>query len=181
MVPPVGELTHIKETNMAMNSLKDIYLDQLQDIWSANTQSLPVVTELGRAAKDEELSEALIDGGNGISEGIAEIEKLCNDHGIKPNAEHCKGMEGLVKEARKHGLSDEITDDDVRDAAIIPQYQRMVHYALAGYGTLAAFANRLGLDGDAAVLKKCLDQTYDGDRRMTAIAVKGGVNKDAAA
>ena len=72
---------------MAMNSLKDIYLDQLQDIWSANTQSLPVVTELGRAAQDKDLSEALIDGGNGISDGIAEIEKLCNEHGIEPNAE----------------------------------------------------------------------------------------------
>ena len=165
---------------MAMNSLKDIYLDQLQDIWSANTQSLSVVTELGRAAQDEELSEALIAGGNGIADGIAEIEKLCNEHGIKPSAEHCKGMEGLVKEARAHGLSNEIADADVRDAAIIPQYQRMVHYALAGYGTLAAFANRLGLDGDAAVLKKCLDQTYDGDRRMTEIATKGGVNADAA-
>ncbi|SEK48396.1 ferritin-like domain-containing protein [Roseovarius nanhaiticus] len=164
---------------MAMNSLKDIYLDQLQDIWSANTQSLPVVTELGRAAQDEELSEALIAGGNGIADGIAEIEKLCNEHGIKPSAEHCKGMEGLVKEARAHGLSNEIADADVRDAAIIPQYQRMVHYALAGYGTLAAFANRLGLDSDAAVLKKCLDQTYDGDRRMTEIAMKGGVNKEA--
>ena len=53
---------------MAMNSLKDIYLDQLQDIWSANTQSLPVVTELGRAAKDEELSEALIDGARLLTE-----------------------------------------------------------------------------------------------------------------
>ena len=164
---------------MAMNTLKDIYLDQIQDLWSANTQSLPVVTELGRAAQDKDLSEALIAGAQGISDGIAELEKLCNDHGIKPNAEHCKGMEGLVKEARAHGLSDEITDPDVRDAAIIPQYQRMVHYALAGYGTLAAFANRLGLDGDAAVLKKCLDETYDGDRRMTEIAMKGGVNKDA--
>ena len=164
---------------MAMNTLKDIYLDQIQDLWSANTQSLPVVTELGRAAQDKDLSEALIAGAQGISDGIAELEKLCSDHGIKPNAEHCKGMEGLVKEARAHGLSDEITDPDVRDAAIIPQYQRMVHYALAGYGTLVAFANRLGLDGDAAVLEKCLDQTYDGDRHMTKIAMKGGVNADA--
>ena len=138
------------------------------------------MTELGRAATDKELSDALIDGGNGIADGIAGIEKLCNDHGIKPNAEHCMGMEGLVKEARAHGLSDDITDPDVRDAAIIPQYQRMVHYALSGYGTLAAFANRLGLDGDAAVLKKCLDKTYDGDRRMTEIATNGGVNENAA-
>ncbi|SEP70855.1 Ferritin-like metal-binding protein YciE [Loktanella sp. DSM 29012] len=166
---------------MAMTTLKDIYLDQLQDIWSANTQSLQVVTELGRAAKDKDLSEALIAGGTGISDGIAAIEQLCADHGIKPNAEHCKGMEGLVTEARAHGLSNDIADADVRDAAIIPQYQRMVHYALAGYGTLVAFANRLGLDGDAAVLQKCLDDTYDGDRRMTDIATTGGVNQDAVA
>mgnify|MGYP005993707371 CR=1 FL=1 len=99
---------------MAMNTLKDIYLDQLQDIWSANTQALPVVTELGRAAQDKDLSEALIDGANGIADGIAEIEKLCNDHGIKPNTEHCKGMEGLVKEARAHGLSGDITAPDAR-------------------------------------------------------------------
>lgn len=78
-----------------------------------------------------------------------------------------------IKELSEKGAS-------IRQIVRIPQYQRMVHYALAGYGTLAAFANRLGLDGDAAVLKKCLDQTYDGDRRMTAIAMKGGVNKDAA-
>ena len=155
-----------------MNTLKDIYLDQIQDIWSANTQSLAVVTELGRAAQDKELSEALIAGGNGISDGIEALTKLCNDHGIAPNDEHCKGMEGLVTEARAHGLDSDITDPEVRDAAIIPQYQRMVHYALAGYGTLVAFANRLGLDGDAAVLQKCLDDTYDGDREMTKIAMK---------
>ena len=166
---------------MAMTSLKDIYLDQLQDMWSANTQSLPVVTELGRAAQDKDLSEALIAGANGINDGIAALAQLCSDHGIAPNAEHCKGMEGLVKEARAHGIDADIPDADVRDAAIIPQYQRMVHYALAGYGTLVAFANRLGLDGDAAVLEKCLDNTYDGDRHMTKIAMKGGVNKDAAA
>ena len=62
---------------------------------------------------------------------------------------------------------------------IISQYQRMVHYALAGYGTVVAFANRLGLDGDAAQLQACLDDTYDGDRRMTKIATSG-VNADAA-
>ena len=164
---------------MTMNSLKDLYIDHLQDLWSANTQSLKIVTELGRAAADKELSQALIDGGNGISAGIAAIEEICNEHGVDPSAEHCKGMEGLVKEARAHVLQAQFGSDDVRDAAIIPQYQRMVHYALAGYGSVVAFANRLGLDGDGARLQECLDNTYDGDRRMTAIAT-GGVNRDAA-
>ena len=164
---------------MTMNSLKDVYLDQLQDIWSANKQSLDVVTALGRAAQDKELSEALINGANGINDGLQKIAELCNRHDINPSGEHCKGMEGLVKEAHAHVLDAEFGDDDVRDAMIITQYQRMVHYALAGYGCLVAFANRIGEDDDGAILQGCLDQTYDGDRHMTDIAT-GGINKAAA-
>ncbi len=162
-----------------MNSLKDIYLDQLQDLWSANTQAVDIVTKLGREAEDKELSKALIDGVNGLNDGISQITELCNRHDINPNGEHCKGMEGLVKEAEAHVLNADFGDPDARDAMIITQYQRMVHYALAGYGCLVAFANRLGEDEDGAILQECLDNTYDGDRRMTAIAT-GGVNKAAA-
>ncbi len=160
---------------MTMNTLKDVYLDQLQDIWSANKQSLDVVSELGRAASDKALSEALIAGANGISEGMEKVAELCRKHDIEPNGEHCKGMEGLVNEAKAHVMNSEFGDDDVRDAMIITQYQRMVHYALAGYGCVVAFANRLDEDGDGAVLQACLDDTYDGDRRMTEIA-SGGIN-----
>lgn len=158
---------------MAMQSLKDVYHDQLQDLWSANKQALAATTELGRAATDKALSEALIDGANGIGDGMEKIAQLCADNGIDPSGEHCKGMEGLVKEARAHGIDADFGDDAARDAMIITQYQRMVHYALAGYGCLVAFANRLDRDGDAGVLQGCLDETYDGDRRMTEIATSG--------
>ncbi|WP_299031393.1 ferritin-like domain-containing protein [uncultured Sulfitobacter sp.] len=164
---------------MTMQSLKDVYHDQLQDLWSANKQSLDAVTQLGRAATDKELSEALIRGANGISEGMEKVAEICNRHDINPDGEHCKGMEGLVKEAHAHVLDAEFGADDVRDAMIITQYQRMVHYALAGYGCLLAFANRLEQDEDGAILQECLDNTYDGDRIMTKIAT-GGVNKAAA-
>ena len=164
---------------MALNDLKDVYLDQLQDLYSACKQSLAVTTELGRAAHAESVSEALIDGQNGLSDGMDKIAGLCSDHGIDPTGEHCKGMEGLVKEARAHGIEQEFGDEDARDARIITQYQRMCHYAIAGYGCLVAFANRLGLDGDAAVLQGCLDATYEGDDRMTKIAMQGGINKAA--
>ena len=165
---------------MPMNTLHDVYHDQLQDIWSANKQSLEVVNKLGRAATDKDLSEALIAGANGISEGMEKIAQICAKHDLDPTGEHCKGMEGLVKEARAHVLEEDFGDDAVRDAMIITQYQRMVHYALAGYGCLLAFANRLDLDEDGAILEQCLDKTYDGDRHMTALAT-GGINKDAAA
>lgn len=165
---------------MALNTLQDLYHDQLQDIWSANKQALAVVNELGRAATDKALSEALIDGSNGISQGMEKVAQICAKHDLDPSDEHCRGMEGLVKEARAHALQTEFGDPAVRDAMIITQYQRMVHYALAGYGCLLAFANRLNLDEDGAILEKCLDDTYDGDRRCTEIAT-GGINKDAAA
>ena len=157
---------------MAMNSLKDIYLDQLQDIWSANTQSLSVVNELGRAAQDKELSEALIDGGNGIADGIAEIEKLCNDHGIKPSAEHCKGMEGLVKEATKHVLETEFDDSDVRDVVLIAQYQRMCHYGICGFGTAKAYAEALGKSDHVAKLDELTANCYEADEKMTDLATR---------
>ena len=121
----------------------------------------------------------MIDGANGITDGMEKLQQLCSNHGIDPAGEHCKGMEGLVREARAHALEEEFGDEDAQDAMIITQYQRMVHYALAGYGCLVAFANRLDLDGDGEVLQTCLDQTYDGDRRATEIATNG-VNAAAA-
>lgn len=158
-----------------MQSLEHVYHNQLQDLSSANKQSLDIVTELGRAAHDQSLSEALIAGANGIQDGMNKIAEICQQHDIDPHGEHCKGMEGLVKEAKAHALEGTFGDDDTRDAMIITQYQRMVHYGLAGYGCLVAFANRLGHDGDGAVLQACLDKTYDGDRTMTDIA-SGGIN-----
>lgn len=164
---------------MALDGLKDVYHDQLQDLYSACKQSLEATTALGRAATDKELSEALIAGANGISTGMDKLKSLCAEHDINPEGEHCKGMEGLVKEVHDHVLNAEFSDGATRDAMIITQYQRMVHYALAGYGCLVAFANRLGHDEDAAILEQQLNETYDGDRRMTSIAT-GGVNRKAA-
>ncbi|WP_224813466.1 ferritin-like domain-containing protein [Hasllibacter sp. MH4015] len=165
---------------MAISNLHDVYHDQLQDLYSACKQSLDVTTELAQAASNDDLKKALNAGAQGISDGMEKIAQLCNDHDIDPNGEHCKGMEGLVKEARAHGLDEDISDADARDAMIITQYQRMAHYAIAGYGCLRAFANRLDLDGDGAVLTDCLDASYEGDRTMTDIAT-GQVNRDAAA
>ncbi|MDB6183135.1 DUF892 family protein [Paracoccus fistulariae] len=163
---------------MTIKNLNDLYLDQLRDLYSACKQSMAIVTEMGRAAKSKELSEALIAGSQGISEGMDVLASLCNEHGVDPTGEHCRGMEGLVVEARKHALEADFADEDAQDAAIITQYQRMAHYAIAGYGCARTFANRLGHEGDGARLQECLDQTWDGDRHMTEIA-EGEVNKAA--
>ena len=164
---------------MALANLKDIYIDQLQDIYSADGQAAKATRELAGAAKDADLKKALQAGVEGIEEGMKTLSEIIKGHGASPSEEFCRGMEGLVKEARAHGIEADITDPDARDAMIITQYQRMAHYGIAGYGCLVAFAKRLGLDDDAAKLQKCLDATYHGDDTMTEIAT-GGINRAAA-
>lgn len=163
---------------MALANLKDIYLDQLQDVHSADTQAAKVTRELADAAHDNDLKKALQAGVDGIQEGLKTLTEILSGHDTKPGEEFCKGMEGLVKEARAHGIEEDITDSDARDAMIISQYQRMAHYAIAGYGCLVAFAKRLDLKDDAHKLQKCLDATYHGDAHMTKLA-EGGINKAA--
>ena len=79
-------------------------------------------------------------------------------------------MEGLVEEAKAHALNASFGDNDIRDAMIITQYQRMAHYAIAGYGCLATFALRLGFNEDYKKIKSCLDACYDGDRTLSKLA-----------
>ncbi|MEE4201020.1 ferritin-like domain-containing protein [Erythrobacter sp.] len=163
---------------MTIRTLKDLYIDQLQDLYSADKQSLDATKKLHEKATSSQLKSALEDGVKGISQGMEQVKGLIQGHNANPNGEHCKGMEGLVKEAKAHAIDADIADKDVLDASIITQYQRMTHYGLAGYGTALAFAKRLNLDSDARTLQTCLDNSYDGDRRMTEIAT-GEVNKEA--
>ena len=163
---------------MAMNTLKDVYIDQLQDMYSADKQSLEATKKLLDLASDDRLKTALQNGVDGISQGQEKVADIIRSHDAKPTGEFCKGMEGLVKEVQAHVVDTEFGDDDVRDAMIITQYHRMTHYGIAGYGCVVAFAKRLGLDEDAATLQDCLDNTYGGDREMTEIATKT-VNKSA--
>ena len=163
----------------AIKNLKDLYLDGVKDLYSACKQAVPVTEELAAAAKNADLKQALEASAKGTRDGMAQMEKLARSHGEDASGEHCKGMEGLVTEARKHALEAEFADDEVQDAAITAQYQRLAHYAITGYGTLKAWAKRLDLAEDAKVLDECTASTYEGDEDMTKIAVKGGVNKAA--
>ena len=158
---------------------KELYIDHSQDCYSALKQSVEFSSRLHEAASDGDLKEAIERSITASKEGMADMEKLIRGHDADPDGEHCKGMEGLIEEATAHALEEDFDDPAVRDAMIIAQYQRLAHYAIAGYGTSAAFAKRLGLHDDAKVWEKHLDGTYDGDRTMTKLA-ETEVNADAA-
>jgi ferritin-like metal-binding protein YciE len=164
---------------MTLKNLKDVYIDQLQDLYSANRQAAGATQKLQTQCHDTDLKDALKRGVEGINDGIQAVERIILAHGENPTAEFCKGMQGLVKEAQAHAIDADFGDGTVRDAMIITQYQRMTHYAIAGYGCVVAFASQLGLNEEARVLRKCLDATRHGDLTLTELA-EGKINLNAA-
>lgn len=153
-----------------MNSLKDLYLNQLQDNYSANKQMAGIVGEFAGAVKNEKLKGMLDKSKSGIAKHNETLKEIIANHGGNPDGEHCKGMEGLVKEGRAHGLEPKFGDPSVQDAAIIAQMQRMSHYGVAGFGTAKAMAEALGLNDEAKKLDQSLGDIYDSDEYLTNLA-----------
>ena len=152
-----------------MTTLKDLYKEELQDLWSANDQMHEVVGKMAQKVDDTELSERLKKARDGIKQHTEMLKKLLKDSGGEAKKDHCKGMEGLVKEAHKHAL-DAGFSGAVLDVAIIAQYQRMCHYGIAGFGTAKAFADALGEKDAADKLDRALDEIYGSDEFMSDLA-----------
>lgn len=154
----------------APENLEDLYIEELGDLWSANDQMEKIVRDMSQKAGDGDLGDRLETSADGIKKHTQQIKKLLENCGESDAKEHCKGMEGLVREARKHALEADIDDDGVRDVAIIAQYQRMCHYGLAGFGTAAAFAKALDMDDHEKKLSEIVEEIYGSDDYMSDLA-----------
>ncbi len=162
----------------APEDLKDLYIDELKDLWSANDQMQRTVKKLVGMAQDQTLKDLLTKSIDKIGEHTELVKSLIEGQGEKLSKEHCKGMQGLVEEATKHTSEEAPKKGPVRDAVIIAQYQRMTHYGIAGFGTAAAYANALGLKNDTKRLKGATKEIYLGDEFGTRLA-ETSVNIDA--
>jgi ferritin-like metal-binding protein YciE len=162
----------------APEDLKDLYVEELKDLWSANDQMQRVVKKLVSKAKDQALKDLLAKSVDKIGEHTGLLKSLIEAQGEKLSKEHCKGMQGLVEEATKHTSEEAPKKGPVLDAVIIAQYQRMTHYGIAGFGTAAAYAKALGLKEDTKHLKATTKEIYLGDEYGTRLA-ETSVNIDA--
>jgi ferritin-like metal-binding protein YciE len=151
-------------------NLQEIYVEELRDLWSANDQMQAIVPELSRRASHPKLKQMLAQAEDGIAQHTDMLKSLIQAKGGIGAKDQCKGMEGLVKEATKHALDDDLEEEDVRDVIIIAQYQRMCHYGLAGFGAAAAFAKALGLADDETKLKSAVSDIYRGDDAASQLA-----------
>jgi ferritin-like metal-binding protein YciE len=165
----------------APEDLKDIYADEMKDLWSANDQMTKVVKMMADKAHDSKLKQALSKSVTDIAKHADTLKSLLSTSGESVEKEHCKGMEGLVKEATKHVTTAAPKQGELLDIVILAQYQRMSHYGLAGFGTAAAYAKALGMEDHAKKLASIVTDIRKGDDYASRIAEKSETAARAAA
>jgi len=164
----------------AISNLSDLYIDELKDLWSANDQMVRALKKMAPKATHPGLRQMLDASKTDISGHTDLLKALIDNQEEKLSKEHCKGMQGLVDEALKHTIEDGPKKGPVLDAAIIAQYQRMTHYGITGFGTVAAFSKALKLEDNNKQLRAAVKELYVADELMTELA-EAAVNEAAAA
>jgi len=157
---------------MKAKQLQDLYIDELKDLCSANDQMKTIVVSMADKAQDVRLADGLKQSASGIAKHMGTIKQLLAAAGADVEQEHCRGMQGLVREANKHITIEAPETGELLDLAIVAQYQRMSHYGLAGFGTAAAYAKALGRDDDHETLKDIVAEIYSADRYASDFAVQ---------
>lgn len=152
---------------MAANSLQELYVEQLQDLYSAEQQIIKALPKMIEAVQSEELRNALNEHLEVTRTQATRIETICEELGEEAENEKCKGMEGVLKEGSD--LVKEVSDE-VKDAAIIAAAQRVEHYEMAGYGTARTYAKLLGFDEAAGLLDQTLEEEKEADTTLSSLA-----------
>jgi ferritin-like metal-binding protein YciE len=150
------------------DSLRQLYIDELRDLYNAETQLVKALPKLAKAASNDQLSEAFQEHLRQTSEHVSRLEQIFEQLEEKPSGKKCLGMEGLVKEGAETMKSD--YTEDVRDAAIIGAAQRVEHYEMAGYGTVRALAELLGENDHVSLLEETLEEEKQADQKLTQLS-----------
>lgn len=159
-----------------MKNLEDLFEHQLKDLYSAESQLIKALPKMQKKANDEKLKQAIEKHLEETKEHKNRLKEVCDDLGIKPTGEECKAMKGLIEEAES--FLEEDADEEVRDAGIIAEAQRVEHYEISGYGTVIRYAKELGHEKAAKTLQKTLDEEYKTDQNLTKMA-EGRLNRKA--
>ncbi|RZA14612.1 MAG: DUF892 family protein [Proteobacteria bacterium] len=154
------------------DSLKEVYTDELKDLWSANDQMAKAIKAMAEEANDPKLKQTFEASITGIDKHSDTLKALLKEADAEVEKEHCKGMEGLVKEALKHSIKKSSKNSDLQDLVMVAQYQRMSHYGITSFGTATAYATALGLDKHVAKLREIVSEIYQADEYATKLAEK---------
>ena len=159
---------------MADKRLKDLYLDELKDLYSAENLLVKALPKMAKAATSKDLRAGFEEHLEQTKGHVQRLETIFKDLEESPTGKKCKGMEGLIEEGSE---AIEEYEGDLLDAALIGAAQRVEHYEMAGYGTVSAFAQELGEAEHVVLLSETLDEEKETDQKLSELAA--GINATA--
>ena len=152
---------------MAQQTLQNLYVSQLKDLYSAEQQLVKALPKLAKSAESEELSEAFTNHLEETKNQVSRLEQIFESLEENPKGKKCAGMEGLVKEGSE--TIDEF-EGSVLDAALISAAQRVEHYEIAGYGSVCTYAELLDRSEDLGLLKETLEEEKRADGKLNELS-----------
>jgi ferritin-like metal-binding protein YciE len=162
------EQHEIFEEVIVENLLKDLYVEELRDIYDAENQLVKALPGMAEAASSEELRSAFENHLEQTREHLRRLERVFADLGEKAKAKKCKGMQGLIAEG-KEAIDDDF-EGNVKDAELISAAQRVEHYEIAAYGTVRSYAELLDQQDAVSLLQKTLQEEKDTDEKLSELA-----------
>jgi ferritin-like metal-binding protein YciE len=159
-----------KEKNMSLASLEDLFVQELKDIYDAEKQILKALPKMAKATESEQLRAAIEKHHSVTERQVERLEEVFQLIDKPARGKKCVAMHGLLEEGSE--LLKEDAEPSVLDAAIIAAAQKVEHYEIAAYGTLATYAELLGYVGAKELLGQTLDEEKETDETLSQIASK---------
>lgn len=153
---------------MKLNTLRDLYIEQLQDLYSAENQLVKALPKMAEAASHPQLKQAFQTHLVETERQVQRLDQIFQGLGEKAGGHTCKAMEGLIKEGNE--MIKMKGDPSAIDAGLIAAAQRVEHYEMAGYGCVRTYAKQLGEQQGAMLLQQTLDEEGQTDKLLTQIA-----------
>ncbi len=157
-----------------MESMENLFLHELKDVYSAEKQILKALPKVAKKAANPELKQGLEEHMEQTEEQVRRLEEIFEMLEQRPKAMKCKGMEGIIEEAEE-ALKMKGSPDTL-DAGIIMAAQKVEHYEIAAYGSLATWADMMGRKDIKRLLGETLEEEEDTDQKLTDLA-KSGINQ----
>jgi ferritin-like metal-binding protein YciE len=153
---------------MNLDTLKELYVNELRDLYNAEGQLVKALPKMAKAASSDELKEAFEKHLEQTKGHIERLEEVFEKVGEKAKGKTCQAMKGLIEEGSEVLKAD--GEDSVLDAAIIVAAQKVEHYEIAGYGSVRTFAQLLGQDQSAELLQQTLDEESEANELLNNLA-----------
>jgi ferritin-like metal-binding protein YciE len=153
---------------MKLDTLQDLFLDTLKDTYDAEHQITKALPKMAKATSNPQLKAAFEKHLTQTENQIKRLERVFEAVGKKATRKSCAGMKGLIEEGSE--LMKEDAEAEVLDAGLIAAAQKVEHYEISAYGTLAAYANLLGDNQSVKLLQQTLDEEKQTDENLSKLA-----------